>query len=134
VPTGVEITVEGLPPSLPDIALPAPARLLGSVLHSRGARPIAMEAVLDADGGPEEVLAMYAAELRSNGWTDFEVGGPMRGGFVSERGERASFRRADGDGAVLMVSADAREDGPTDVRVRLDWQLARRVPHGSPGQ
>jgi ketosteroid isomerase-like protein len=132
-PTGVEITVQGLPPTLPDIPLPMPARLLGSALHSRGARPIAMEAVLDADGTPEEVLATYSAELRAAGWTDFEVGGPMRGGFVSDGGEGGSFRRADGYGAVLMVSANAQAGGPTDVRLRLDWQLARRMPHGAPG-
>jgi hypothetical protein len=132
-PTRVEITVEGLPPTLADIPLPTPARLLGSALHSRGVRPIAMEAVLDADGTPEQVLAMYSAELRAAGWTDFEFGGPMRGGFVSERGEGGSFRRADGDGAVLMVSASEQAGGPIDVRLRLDWQLARRMPHGSPG-
>jgi ketosteroid isomerase-like protein len=132
-PTGVEITVEGLPPSLADIPLPAPARVLGSVLHSRGERPIAMEAVLDADDTPEEVLAAYTAQLMSDGWTDFEPGGPIQGGFVSGRGEGGSFRRADGGGPLLMVSANAPDAGPTDVRLRLDWQLARRMPHGARG-
>jgi ketosteroid isomerase-like protein len=132
-PTGVEITVAGLPPSLPDIPLPAPARLLGSVLHSRGARPMVMEAVLDADDTPERVLAAYTALLRSAGWTDFEGGGPMRGGFVSGGDEGGSFRRADGDGPVLMVSADTPDAGPTAVRLRLDWQLTRRMRHGPRG-
>jgi hypothetical protein len=90
-----------------------------------------MEAVLDADRGPEELLATYAAELRSDGWTDFEVGGPMRGGFVSGHGEGGSFRRADGDGAVLVVSANPREGGPP--MSGFDWQLARRMPRGAPG-
>jgi ketosteroid isomerase-like protein len=132
-PTGVEITLAGLPPSLSDIPLPAPARVLGSVLHSRGERPIAMEAVLDADGTPEQVLAAYTGRLRSEGWTDFEPGGQIQGGFVSGRGEGGSFRRAGGDGPILVVSADAPGTGPTDVRLRLDWQLARRLPHGPRG-
>ncbi|MBJ7608855.1 MAG: hypothetical protein JF887_05425 [Candidatus Dormibacteraeota bacterium] len=133
-PTRVDVSVERLPHSVADIPIPASAHLLGSVLHSRGARPIAMEAVFDDDRSPDEVLVAYTAELRSLGWTDFETGGPMRGGFASGAwGQGGAFRRPEGDGPVLMISVVSKETGPTDVRVRLDWQLARRMPLGVPG-
>ena len=125
-PTVVEITLESLPPSVVDIPLPARALLLGGVLHSRGKLPIAMEAVFDADGRPDQVVAAYTAELRSRGWTDFESGGARRSGFVSGDAEGGALRRSDGDGPVLMISARSTESG-TDVRLRLDWQLARRM-------
>lgn len=133
-PTRVDVSVESLPHSVADIPIPASAHLLGSVLHSRGARPIAMEAVFDDDRSPDEVLVAYTAEVRSLGWTDFETGGPMRGGFASGAwGQGGAFRRPEGDGPVLMISVVSKETGPTDVRLRLDWQLARRMPMGLPG-
>ncbi|MBJ7593751.1 MAG: hypothetical protein JF886_02635 [Candidatus Dormibacteraeota bacterium] len=133
-PTHVEVGVESLPRGVADIPLPGAARLLGSVLHSRGPRPIAMEAVFDDDRSPDDVMVSYTAEVKSLGWRDFEAGGPMRGGFVSsEWGSGGSFRRPDGDGPVLMISAVSTPTGPTDVRLRLDWQLARRMPAGAPG-
>ncbi|PZR81607.1 MAG: hypothetical protein DLM65_05550 [Candidatus Aeolococcus gillhamiae] len=133
-PTQVEVAVESLPQSVADIPLPGPARLLGSVLRSRGMRPIAMEAVLDDDRSPEDVIARYTSQVQSLGWTDFETSGPMRGGFVSgEWGSGGSFRRSDGEGPVLMISAVSTPKGPTDVRLRLDWQLAGRVAAGPRG-
>ncbi len=133
-PTSAELFVGTLPDSLSiDLPLPANGILLGSQLKRLSGQPASMEAVLDDDGEPAAIVAAYISELKVAGWTPFEGFGPPRGGFMSaDTGDGAAVRN--GEGPVLMVSAVAREEAPADVRVRLDWQLARHIHRGPRGE
>ncbi|MGH7723428.1 MAG: hypothetical protein ACRENL_11470 [Candidatus Dormibacteria bacterium] len=137
-PTSAQLFVEQLPDAFPpDLPLPHGGRLLGSLLKTLGGRPATIDAILDVDGDPATLLGAYEAELKSGGWNDFEGFGPPQGGFISgDRGDGRALRRG-AEGPVLMVSAVAREDQPSDVRVKVDWETFRRPqqqPHpGPPG-
>jgi len=136
-PTSVEVLLRRLPESVAlEIPMPPGSLLLGSVLHSRQGRPTLMEAVFDSEREPHEVVTAYAPELAQRGWNAFEGFGGMQGGFVpGGMGEGRSFRRDNG-GPVLMVVGRAGIGKPTDLRLRLDWEIIRHLPemrrHGRP--
>jgi hypothetical protein len=136
-PTSVELFLGRLPDTLAlEFPLPPDARLLGSALHSQRGRPTQMQAVLDAGRDPQEVVAAYERQLADSGWNPFEGFGGMSGGFVPAGiGLGRSFRRGD-HGPVLMVSVSGHELKPTDLRLRLDWEIIRHLPdmrrHGRP--
>jgi hypothetical protein len=129
-----ELFVRGLPDSIdPGLPLPAGAYLWGSQLQRLAGRPASMEAVLDVDGEPSVLLDAYEGELRRAGWSTFEGFGPRHGGFLgAEMGDGRMLQQG-GAGPVLMVSAVARQGAPTDVRIRLDWEMARHMPRGPRG-
>jgi hypothetical protein len=132
-PISAELFAGTLPDSLSlELPLPANGILLGSQLRRVAGRPASMEVVLDDDGEPAAIVAAYVTELKVAGWTKFEGFGGPRGGFISANTDEGAAMRK-GDGPVLMVSAVEREGAPADVRVRLDWQLARHVRRGPPG-
>jgi hypothetical protein len=134
-PTATELFVERLPDGLtPELPLPSGATLLGCLVRWRHGRPLSLEAVLDAPGDPAALLAGYEPELTRRGWSSFEDFGPMHGGFVSgEQGEGRMYRHG-ADGPVLMVGViTIAEAQPSDVRLRLDFEFARRMPRGPHG-
>lgn len=136
-PTSAELFLRRLPESLAlELPLPPASKLLGGALHSRRQRPTFMEAVFDAERGPEEAVASYEKVLAEHGWSAFEQFGGMGGGFVAGgMGIGRSFRHGD-EGPVLMVAATIREAKQTDLRLRLDWEIIRHLPemrmHGRP--
>ena len=86
-----------------------------------------MEAVLDADGTPLNILTAYQAELGRHGWAVFDTPMPPRSVFVSGdsgAGERQSFLRTD-DGPTLQVTVMSRDELPSDVRLRVDVDVRR---------
>lgn len=92
-----------------------------------------MEAVFDAQDDPAGLLAAYETELTKGGWAHFEDFNPMRGGFVSsEQGEARMYRHG-ADLPVLMVGVTTTNAPPSDVRLRLDFEFARRMPRGPRG-
>ena len=123
--------IRRLPDSVvPEIPLPAGARLWGSQLRHLAGRAASMEAVLDVDAEPSALLDAYEDELRRAGWSAFEGFGPPHGGFVgAEMGDGRVLQQG-GAGPVLAVSAVARQGAPTDMRIRLDWEMALRPPSG----
>jgi hypothetical protein len=129
-----ELFVRRLPDSMdPGLPLPAGAQLWGSQLQRLAGRTASMEAVLDVDGEPSALLDAYEDELRRAGWSTFEGFGPPDGGFVgAEMGDGRVLQQG-GAGPVLAVSAVARQGAPTDVRIRLDWEMARHMPTGPRG-
>jgi hypothetical protein len=133
-PIAAELFVGRLPDSLPpNFPVPAAAVLLGSLLKTLAGRPASMEAVLDLEGDPSAVLDGYEDDLHAAGWSAFEGFGPPHGGFVSDgMGDGRALRKSD-DGPVLFVSWIARNGQPTDVRVRLDWEMVRHMPAGPKG-
>jgi hypothetical protein len=130
-PTSAELFIRRLPDSVvPKIPLPAGARLWGSQLRHLAGRAASMEAVLDVDAEPSALLDAYEDELRRAGWSAFEGFGPPHGGFVgAEMGDGRVLQQG-GAGPVLAVSAIARQGAPTDMRIRLDWEMARHMPTG----
>jgi len=100
--------------------LPSRARLLGSVLYSRQRQPLALEAVLDVDGDPPELLAEYAEYVEGLGWTDYEPFGAGHG-FLPSPVRLRRFRR-DAQVPLLTIELRGRTEQPFDVRVRLDWE------------
>ncbi|HEX7265282.1 MAG TPA: hypothetical protein VF383_13995 [Candidatus Dormibacteraeota bacterium] len=136
-PTAFELLVGRLPDSWGAIPEIAGARLLGSAVYTRRGRPTHIEAVYDADGDSQGVLATCDEELMKHGWTVFEGFGGMHGGFVPAglTGAGKTYRRGD-EGPILMVAAMDRESKPTDLRLRLDWEMIRHLPdmrrHGRP--
>jgi hypothetical protein len=136
-PMSVDLFLGRLPDSLAlEVPLPPDARLLGSALHSQRGRPTQMQAVLDAGRDPQVVVAAYERQLADSGWNAFEGYGGMGGGFVPAGiGLGRSFRRGD-QGPMLMVTVSGDELKPTDLRLRLDWEIIRHLPemrqHGRP--
>lgn len=122
--TRAEVFVGALPASWPaDLPLPSGARLLGSSFRTSTNAPFGnIEAVLDAEGTPSDVLASYQAELGRQGWAVFEMPTPAPKGFVlgdHPLPERRSLSRGR-EGPLVTVSALSRGTGLSDVRLRLD--------------
>jgi hypothetical protein len=138
VPFGpdVELVVAGLPSSLArELPLPAGARLLGSVVRTWEGRRMALEAVFDSTGDPAAVLAAYGQQLQELAWEEFREGpGPPHGGFMPRRSLEGMILRRRGNGPVLRAAA-ARDRGTVDLRVTLDWEMARHAREwGARGQ
>jgi hypothetical protein len=136
-PTAFELLVGRLPDSWGAIPEIPGARLLGSAVYTRRDRPTHIEAVYDADGDSQAVLARCDSELTRSGWIEFQGFGGMHGGFVPGglTGAGKTYRRGD-EGPILMVAAMDREAKATDMRLRLDWEMIRHLPdmrrHGPP--
>lgn len=128
-PTSVELYPGRLAGAWGETPAPTGARLLGSAMHIRRDRPATIEAVYDAEGDAVAVMARYEPELARSGWNQLEAFGGMHGGFMpgGMMGLGRAFRRGD-EGPVLMVSGIDREAGRTDLRLRLDWDMARHLP------
>lgn len=136
-PTAFELLVGRLPDRWGAIPEIAGARLLGSAVYTRRERPTHIEAVYDADGDSQAVLARCDGELTRSGWIEFQGFGGMRGGFVPAglTGAGKTYRLGD-EGPILMVAAMDREAKATDMRLRMDWEMIRHLPdmrrHGPP--
>jgi hypothetical protein len=129
----VELLLAALPEGIRDLPLPRGARLLGSARHSMAGRFGYVEAVLDADGTPQDVVSRYRSDLLQRGWSVFPTPGPPRGGFTSGvAGEGEALQRQP-DGPVVMIAALGREQLPCDVRLRVDFAMARQAPSHAPG-
>lgn len=125
----VDLVVAALPSRHADeVPMPSGARLLGSLLRSRRGRPVYLEAVFDAPGDPATVVDSYQKELQSRGWDLVDgLPGPMQGGFMPGPSGDGLMLRRGGQGPLLIVAALASESGPSDLRVRLDWELPRHL-------
>jgi hypothetical protein len=136
-PTSIELLMRRLPDKWPAIPEISGARLLGSAVHTRRGRPTHIEAVYDAEGDSQAVLARCESVLTKNGWQVFQGFGGMHGGFVPGglMGGGQSYRLGD-EGPILMVASIDREAKATDLRLRLDWEMIRHLPemqrHGRP--
>jgi hypothetical protein len=128
-PMSVELFLRAFPESLTvDLPMPAESKLIGGALHSRRGELTHMESVFDTPREPEEAVAAYERFVTERGWSPFEALGGMSGGFrPSGLGIGRSFRHGD-QGPVLMISARSRESLPVDLRLRLDWEIIRRLP------
>jgi hypothetical protein len=128
-PTSVELFPGRLPGAWGEVPAPTGARLLGSAMHMRRDRPAVVEAVFDGEADSMALIARYETELGRSGWNALEAFGGMHGGFMpgGMMGLGRAFRRGD-EGPILMVSAIDREGGTTDLRMRLDWEMARHLP------
>jgi hypothetical protein len=129
--TSVALYVRQLPGSMAaEIPIPPDWRVLGSALYTQRGRPTRMEAVIDAPDSFAELVALFQSDLGASGWTVLDSIGPMHAGFVStDRGESRQFRKAE-QGPVLSIRWVAREGGPTDLRVRLDWDARPYLSRG----
>jgi hypothetical protein len=133
----VELVVGGLPAALVDeVPLPTGGRLVGSQLTSHQGQLSELQVVLDVRGSPGEALRAYERELRERGWGPAEdLPGPMhRGGFAPGPASDARMLRRGGQGPILWVAAGTIDETLTDLRLRLDWQMPRRLEErGGPG-
>jgi len=127
----VELFLGRLPDGLwGDIPLPAGSTLIGSVLYTRAGHPTSIEAVLDSGLDPGSILAVCDRDLAGSGWTAYETPGPRHGGFVPRGTADGRILRAGDQGPILVVAATARDSAPTDVRMRLDWDMPRQMASG----
>ncbi|SRR6266436_5112001 len=128
-PTSIELLLRRLPAEWGAVPFPPGAELLGSALHSRRGRPVQIEAIYAAEGDPQSALNRYEAALKESGWGVFAGFGGMHGGFVPSglAGVHQQYRYK-AEGPILMVAV--LEGGPnvSDLRLRLDWDMARHVP------
>jgi hypothetical protein len=135
-PTSIELFLRRLPDEWGAVPLPLHASLVGGALHSRRSHPTQIEAIFESEGDAKSVLNRYEAALTGAGWSVF-AGFGMHGGFVPGglTGVGQTYRRGD-SGPILMVAALEGGSGVTDLRLRLDWDMARHLPemrvHGRP--
>jgi hypothetical protein len=136
-PTSIELLLRRLPAEWGATPGPPGAELLGSALHSRRGRPAHIEAIYTAEGDPQSALDRYDAALKESGWGLFAGYGGMHGGFVPGglAGVHQSYRYKD-EGPILMVTVLEGGTNVSDLRLRLDWDMARHLPemrmHGRP--
>ena len=127
-PTSIDLFLGRMPDEWGAVPMPPGARLSGGALHSRRRQPMQIEAIFESDGDAKSVLSRYEGALTGVGWAVFEFGG-MRGGFVpgGMTGVGQTYRQGD-KGPILMVAALEGGADATDVRLRLDWEMARHLP------
>ena len=127
-PTSIDLFLGRMPDEWGAVPMPPGARLSGGALHSRRRQPMQIEAIFESDGDAKSVLSRYEGALTGVGWAVFEFGG-MRGGFVpgGMTGVGQTYRQGD-KGPILMVAALDGGADATDVRLRLDWEMARHLP------
>ncbi len=136
-PTSIELLLRRLPAEWGAVPFPPGAELLGSALHSRRGRPVQIEAIYAAEGDPQSALNRYEAALKESGWGVFAGFGGMHGGFVPSglAGVHQQYRYK-AEGPILMVAVLEGGTNVSDLRLRLDWEMARHVPemrmHGRP--
>lgn len=136
-PTSIELLLRRLPAVWAKTPTPPGAELMGSALHSRRGRPAQIEAIYVAEGEAQAVVGRYEAALKDGGWYVFAGFGGMHGGFVPGglAAAHQSYRHGK-DGPILMVAALKGGTAQTDLRLRLDWDMARHLPemrmHGQP--
>jgi len=135
-----QVSVELFLRRLPDLwgAVPEPpgADLLGGAVRSRRGLPTQVEAIYESEGDARSVLSRYEAALGKGGWAVFQGFGGMHGGFVpGGLGAGQSYRQGV-QGPILMVAAIEGGTSLTELRLRLDWDMARHLPemrmHGRP--
>lgn len=121
-PEKLDLLVGRLPERLPtEVPLPEGARVLGSV----GLAQARYEILLDADQSPEQVREFYQQTLAAAGWTLLPR--PHSGAFLAQNFlPPLAFRCC--ENLLLLVNAQARKDGPTDVRLTL-INSSRRTAH-----
>ncbi len=136
-PTSIELHLRRLPAEWGAIPVPPGSQLLGSALYSRRGRPAQIEAIYVAEGDAQSVVSGYDAALKKGGWDVFAGFGGMHGGFVPGglAAAHQSYRYGN-EGPILMVAALEGGLAETDLRLRVDWDMARHVPemrmHGRP--
>src|SRR5713101_5971578 len=136
-PTSIELLLRRLPAEWGAVPSPPGAELLGSALHSRRGRPVQIEAIYAAEGDAQSVIGTYEAALKAGGWAVFSGFGGMPGGFVPGglAAAHQSYRYGN-EGPILMVAALEGGLAETDLRLRVDWDMARHLPemrmHGRP--
>ncbi len=136
-PTSIELLLRRLPAEWGAVPFPPGAELLGGALHSRRGRPVQIEAIYAAEGDPQSALNRYEAALKESGWGVFAGFGGMHGGFVPSglAGVHQQYRYK-AEGPILMVAVLEGGTNVSDLRLRLDWEMARHVPemrmHGRP--
>jgi len=128
-PTSIELFLRRLPAEWGPTPAPPGAELLGSALHSRRGRPAQIEAIYAAEGDPQSALNRYGAALKESGWGVFAGFGGMHGGFVPAglAGAHQQYRHND-EGPILMVAVLEGGTNASDLRLRLDWDMARHLP------
>jgi len=128
-PTAIELLLRRLPGEWGAVPFPPGAELLGSALHSRRGRPVQIEAIYAAEGDPQSALNRYEAALKESGWGVFAGFGGMHGGFVPSglAGAHQPYRYKD-EGPILMVAVLEGGTNVSDLRLRLDWDMARHLP------
>lgn len=134
-PLAVEVLLHRLPDDFPaNVPLPENWRLLGSKMYGQIGRPWGIEAVFDAHGAGDELVAGYEAMVKSRGWSIYERPELRHGGFASGLAVAPSREfRVNGEGPILRIIVGGREQAPADVRVRVDWETPRRRPGPSGG-
>jgi len=127
-PTSIELFMGRMPGEWGAVPMPPDSRLFGGALHSRRRQPMQIEAIFESEGDAKSVLNRYEAALTGAGWSVFGGFG-MPGGFVPGGliGLGQTYRQGD-RGPMLMVAALEGGADATDLRLRLDWDMARHLP------
>jgi len=117
----VQLLVGQLPPDFPaEIPIPADALVVGSLVGAQGMPRHTV--VLDASGGPQDILRFYDERLTAQGWLPppgrDAVGTERTAGRPNEPRAIRWFKTA--DGPSLLVSVLSRSTGGTDVELALD--------------
>lgn len=126
------VTVALYPGRLPDdrdieVVVPAGGRFIGSAVYRRNGERTMVDAIIDLDLPPPEVVASYEADLNRRGWLirAEHWGG---GGFVTTGMGFGRWYQRTESGPLLMVEARDRAQKKTELRLRLDSDRARAAP------
>ncbi|HTE83491.1 MAG TPA: hypothetical protein VK821_02050, partial [Dehalococcoidia bacterium] len=127
-PERPQIYVGAVPPDLPlEISVPEGGRIVGSLLHERGAAPGRFAAgpvadvVLDVPGEAEEVYEVYDREFGRLGWPAPPGGKiPRFGGFEVSRLPPSRSYCQSTSGPWASVRVLSTEGGISDVRIHVD--------------
>jgi len=104
-------------------ALPAGARVVGSLVRNAGTPMASVSVVIDAPGDRATIQAFYQKELAGKGWNPLPPG-PQAHGFQpgSQPGGPSIFCSPQGS-AWLSVNVYGGQSGSSDVRINTNGQI-----------
>jgi hypothetical protein len=128
-PTSIGLFLHELPHEWGAVPVPPGAHLVGGAIHSRRGQITQIEAIFASEGDARSVLNAYETVLSRDGWPIYGGFGRPSGGFVPAGliGLGQVYRQGD-EGPMLMVAALEGGTNSTDLRLRLDWDIARQMP------
>lgn len=138
-PDGQTAIVQLLPGQVPpdlgfDVPVLPETRLIGSLARRAGGRLLSAEVLYEVSGAPATVLGSYREALAVQGWTSppqspFGTPGGFQAGPPFGPPEFAFLCRT-ADGPPMMITANPRDGGRSDVR--LSVQTISAAPPGAP--
>src|SRR5712691_1557159 len=140
-PTGQPASLELLPgqvaSQLPvNLALPAGAHIVGSLVRNAGAPTVSVNVVLDAPGERSSMQTFYEKELADKGWSPLPPGPQAHGFQFGSQPSRPSIFCSPQGNSWLSMGVNAGRDGTNDVRISTNGQIpnpCQRPAQPSPG-